>query len=490
MKKRLILFSHQLNARYVEESGCDAVHIVLSKEQFEAFNYHKQRIVYHMSAAKHFCETHGFDFVYEDTFKEAFDRLEKDAVYVIYDPVEHGMRATVHKALDTAGMVFEAKSDINFFISDIKAEFEAPPYKLDSLYRRWRHRFDVLIEAGKPIGGRYSFDVKNRKGPPKTMTASPPLSFEADATTRTTIRTVAREFSSHPGEAETFAYPITRKSALKALDHFIAERLPHFGRYQDAMKEDSPFMAHSLLSAPINLGLLFADEVTAKAEQAYHDGTAPIEAVEGFIRQVLGWREYIRGVYLVEGTSYKDHNAFNHRLSRPGLLYDAKTSLHCLKTAVTNTIRHAYNHHIERLMIIGNLTNLMGIHPSEVRTWFNEMYIDAFDWVVTPNVIGMALHADGGMMSTKPYISSANYIRKMSDYCVTCGYDPKAKTGPDACPVNALYTRFLHRHENKLRRNPRMTFMYANLDKLDEKTLKTLISRAESFIETFDKGGG
>ncbi|MFW6298251.1 MAG: cryptochrome/photolyase family protein [Bacillota bacterium] len=478
----LILLSHQLNTRYIQNRDYHKVYVVLTKEQFKAFRYHHFRIITHISAAKHFALENGFEYLYENTWEEAFQTLDKKASYDVYEPVEHFMRDRIDEAFAQARLDVTRHTDINFFIPAIEKELKRPPYKLDPLYKAWRRRFNVLMVNGKPLGGRFSFDQENRARPPKNFPVEGPRFFKADTLTEKTVADVKTAFADHPTSTAPFRYPVTRADALKALEDFIHHRLKHFGRYQDAMKESVPFMAHSLLSAPINLGLLFADEVVARVSKAYNDGIAPIEAVEGFIRQVLGWREYIRGIYLVEGPHYKTQNVFGHAYEKPAFLYDGKTSMHCLKTVVHETLDHAYNHHIERLMIIGNLANLLEVHPDRLRMWFNEMYIDAFDWVVTPNVIGMALYADGGRMSTKPYITSANYIQRMSDYCKGCRYDPKAKTGPDACPVNALYYQFLDKHEGILRENPRMAFMYKHLDKLDKKTLKTLKDYAHSIM--------
>ncbi|MFW6298955.1 MAG: cryptochrome/photolyase family protein [Bacillota bacterium] len=480
----LILLSHQLNTRYIQNQDYDKVYVILTREQFKAFRYHHFRIITHISAAKHFALKNGYEILYENTWEEAFQTLEKKASYDFYEPVEHFMRDRIHEALDQAQLDATPHTDINFFIPAIEKELKRPPYKLDPLYRTWRRRFNILMEEGRPVGGRFSFDQENRARPPKDFPVKAPRLFEADALTKEIVDSVKTDFPDHPSSQEPFQYPVTRADALEALDFFIHHRLKYFGRYQDAMKEGVPFMAHSLLSAPINLGLLFAEEVVSRVAQAYDEGIAPIEAVEGFIRQVLGWREYIRGIYQVEGRQYPKHNVFGHSHDKPAFFYDGETTMHCLKTVINETVDHAYNHHIERLMIIGNLANLMEVHPPALREWFNEMYIDAFDWVVTPNVIGMALYADGGLMSTKPYITSANYIHKMSDYCKGCAYDPKVKEGPSACPVNALYYRFLDRHENILRKNPRMSFMYKNLDKLDEEVLNTLKNHAKTIMKS------
>lgn len=334
-----------------------------------------------------------------------------------------------------------------------------------------------------PIGGQFSYDKKNRHKPPKQLKVLPPLVFEMDETSQSLFKDINAMFKDHPTSTVKFTYPVTEEDAMALLEHFIFYRLPFFGQYQDAMMENEPFMAHSMLSASINLGLLMAKDVVKKVTQAYYDKLAPIEAVEGFVRQVLGWREYIRGVYLLEmKQNYHLHNVLNHTHHKPSFFYDGETSLHCMHVAINETIKHAYNHHIQRLMIVGNIANLLQISPQEIRTWFNEMYIDSFDWVVTPNVIGMAQYADGGKMSTKPYIASANYINKMSDYCDACRYDPKQKIGDKACPINALFYTFLHTHKDTLKHNPRMKFMYYNYHKLTSTTLNEMLKLVKAIM--------
>ena len=477
----LVLLSHHLNAAYIQNVPCDTVTIAVTKAQFETHRYHKKRIVYHLAAAFHFASEHDIPILYEPTWADVLNNLPSDDEFIVYEPVEWSMKQDVWDAFMADGRHLTMRPDLNFMVDDILMELGDPPFKLDPLYRRWRHRFNILIENGKPVGGKYSFDAANRNRPPKTLDVREPLMFPADAITTDVIRMVEDDFRNHPGEAGDFQYPVTRDDALLLLDHFIAYRLERFGTYQDAMMEDRPFMVHSLLSAAINLGLLSAEEVVRDVEQAYHNG-APLEAVEGFIRQILGWREYIRGVYLRMGKDYKQNNALGHHQPLPGWFYDADVDLNCLNTTISETIGNGYNHHIQRLMIIGNLANLIGVRPLEVNNWFNEMYIDSFDWVVTPNVIGMALYADGGVMSTKPYISSAAYINRMSNYCKSCKYDPTKRTGANACPVNALFYHFLDRHRERLASNPRMTYMYANLNKLDENTRDELVDYARQFI--------
>jgi deoxyribodipyrimidine photolyase-related protein len=478
----LVLLSHHLNQAYFNQIKPDKITIVLTKEQFTFVSYHQFRILYHMSAAKHFAKEHDISYVYVSTWNDFFDTVPAEETIMYFEPTDIWMKNQLEEA--TSNHQTKTHPDLNFYFPYIERELPSPPYKLDPLYRKWRKQFDILMENSSPVGGQYSYDSSNRKSPPKQLHVPPPMSFDMDEMSKELYLQIQQDFPNNPSSKKDFQYPVTKTDAEALLDHFILYRLPHFGQYQDAMMEKEPFMVHSLLSASINLGILLAKDVVKRLIEAYQNGLAPIEAVEGFVRQVLGWREYIRGIYLVEmKNDYEKSNRFEHTRPLPDFFYNADTSLYCLKTTIQETIDHAYNHHIQRLMILGNLANLMAISPQDIRRWFNEMYIDSFDWVVTPNVIGMAMYADGGKMSTKPYIASANYIHKMSNYCKNCTYDPKIKEGPKACPINALYYQFLDRHKDPLVDNPRMGFMYRNYQKLSEDQLKEYKAIANRFTK-------
>jgi|GEM_PF-2466116 len=483
--KVLVLLSNHLNVEYLKNVTYDKVLLLVAKEQFTYVMFHQYRIIYHLSASEHFAKEKDIPYHYVERFVDVFKTLEKDTEVLIYDPHDVWLKSILEQASIDCKLQLHFLRDINFFFEDIKKEMGSAPYKLDPLYRKWRNRFDVLMKDEQPIGGQFSFDQENRNRPPKELAVEKPLSFQQDNRTKDIIKRVSADYKDHPKSDQDFSYPVTKETAEELLDHFISQRLSSFGLYQDAMMEEEPFMVHSLLSAPINLGLLLVKDVVEKVEHAYHEKDLPLEAVEGFLRQVLGWREYIRGVYLKEmDKDYLSRNHFSYEDKASSYLYQANSSLHCLDTSVKETMNHAYNHHIQRLMIIGNITSLLEIHPKRLRQWFLEMYVDSFDWVVTPNVFGMATYADGGLMSTKPYVSSANYINKMSNYCKKCEYNPKDKTGDHACPVNALYYHFLYKHADSLRSNPRMKFMYSNLDRLDEDTLQSMLTLAKKTINS------
>jgi deoxyribodipyrimidine photolyase-related protein len=355
---------------------------------------------------------------------------------------------------------------------------------LENFYRTMRKHFGVLLEAdGSPIGGAWSFDAENRQSYKGKPVPRAPLSFAPDAITQAVLKKVERECPDNIGSTQGFSLAVTREQALETLDDFITHRLPNFGAYEDAMSAREPVLFHSLLSPLLNIGLLEPLEVIRRAEVACHDETAPLNSVEGFIRQILGWREY---VYWRYHQMMPDLHAMNHwqaKRSLPAFFWTGATEMNCLRHVITRVLETGYSHHIERLMVLCNFALLAGIQPRAVNEWFLESYVDAYDWVVTPNVIGMGLCADGGVVGTKPYIASAAYINKMSDYCGGCKYDAKQRTGDTACPFNALYWNFLLRFEKQLRANPRMGPNALGLKHLDETERQRVQQQAQAFLE-------
>ena len=336
-------------------------------------------------------------------------------------------------------------------------------YRMEHFYREMRRETGVLMEGDKPAGGRWNFDTENRKRLPARQTPPRRRRFKPDAVTSRVLSLVGARFSDHFGELKPFAWPVTRAEALLALKDFIDKGLPRFGDYQDAMKAGEPFLYHSLLSPALNAGLLTPREVCVGAEAAYRAGRAPLNAVEGFVRQILGWREYIRGIYWHLMPGYARTNALDAKRPLPEFYWSGKTSMRCLAQAVEHTARHAYSHHIQRLMVTGNFALLAGVRPEEIEKWYLAVYADAYEWVELPNTHGMAMFADGGLLASKPYAASGAYIDRMSDYCSSCSYDVRLKTGPRACPFNYLYWAFLLRNQRKLSRNPRMSMPYRTL---------------------------
>lgn len=339
---------------------------------------------------------------------------------------------------------------------------------MEDFYREGRRRLNILMEGKQPIGGRWNFDQDNRQPPKGQLQPPAPLWFDPAPLTQTVIHTVKALNVPTYGQAEPFRWGVTRHQAQQVLQHFITTRLPTFGPYQDAMVTGETTLWHALLSPYLNLGLLHPSEVIAAAETAYYEQDLPLNSVEGFIRQVAGWREYMHGLYHHVSADYPTRNWFEHTQPLPAFFWDAtQTEMNCLRQTLTQVESLAYAHHIQRLMILSNFSLIAGFSPQAVENWFHAAFIDAYDWVMQTNVIGMGLFADGGVLASKPYASSANYVNKMSDYCKGCRYNPKHRTGEAACPFNFFYWDFLDRHRDKLQTQGRMSFILKNLDRME-----------------------
>ncbi|MET3117092.1 deoxyribodipyrimidine photolyase-related protein [Undibacterium sp. GrIS 1.8] len=358
---------------------------------------------------------------------------------------------------------------------------------MEFFYRQMRVQNQVLMEdAKKPVGGQWNYDHDNRKpwrGTPAEPQDARTL-HDHSALWKTIVDAGVKSFGNPKADQLTWA--LNRDEALQQLDAFIKNALPQFGDFQDAMSVKAWRLFHSLLSFALNVKMLNPREVVAKAEAAYHAGHAPLAAVEGFIRQILGWREYVRGVYWTNMPEYAEKNFFAHTRKLPSWFWDGKTKMNCLSHAITQSLEQAHAHHIQRLMVIGNFALLAGLDPAEVHRWYLGIYIDAFEWVELPNTIGMSQFADGGLLATKPYVSSAAYIDRMSDYCKGCHYDKKVRIGENACPYNALYWDFFHRNEKTLAKNPRIGMAYRQLEKMDEGAIVDFQTQAAGMLENLD----
>ncbi len=360
--------------------------------------------------------------------------------------------------------------------------------RMEHFYREMRRKSGFLMDGNQPEGGQWNFDHDNRKGPPKGLAGPPPPRFDPDAVTDAVLTLVEARFGHHFGDLRPFRFATDPDQAQQALDHFIAHALPSFGDYQDAMVRGQDFLFHAVLSAYINAGLLDPLDACRRAEAAYRAGDAPLNAAEGFIRQIIGWREFVRGVYFREGPGYAARNALGHDRKLPPVYWGGETKMRCMSEAIDVTRREGYAHHIQRLMVTGNFALLAGIDPHEVHEWYLAVYADAYEWVEAPNTVGMSQFADGGVVGSKPYVSSGNYLAKMSDYCKSCAYGVKVKTGPDACPFNLLYWDFLTRHRDRFARNPRMAQIYRTWDRMDAAKRDTILSEARTFLDRLDAG--
>ncbi|MCF7746746.1 cryptochrome/photolyase family protein [Sulfitobacter sp. M39] len=373
------------------------------------------------------------------------------------------------------------------------AEFEAwaegrKALRMEYFYREMRRKTGLLMEGDQPAGGKWNFDHDNRKAAPEDVTVDGPLRFDPDATTREVLELVQARFGDNFGALEPFWFATTRAEALQALDHFIANALPRFGDYQDAMLNENEFLYHAILSPYLNIGLLNVTEICEAAADAYAAGHAPINAAEGFIRQIIGWREYVRGIYFLEGPDYTARNILGHDRDLPWFYWGGETRMNCVAKAVGQTRTQAYAHHIQRLMVTGNFALLAGIDPAQVHEWYLAVYADAFEWVEAPNTIGMSQFADGGVIASKPYVSSGAYINRMSDHCKSCHYSVSAKTGDKACPFNLLYWHFLDRHRDRFSNNPRMGNMYRTWDRMDADKRRAVLAEGDALLARLDAG--
>ena len=389
-------------------------------------------------------------------------------------------------ALEDMPLKLTMKPDTRFVST--QEEFDAwaegrKALRMEYFYRDMRRKTGLLMEGDDPEGGKWNYDSENRKPAPDDIAFSGPMQFTPDETVEEVLDLVEARFGNSFGTLRPFWFATDQGQARRALAHFITYALPRFGDFQDAMMNDNRFLYHAMISPYLNVGLLDPMEVCKAAEDAYKDGHAPLNAVEGFIRQIIGWREYVRGIYFREGPDYPRRNALNHQRKLPDFYWTGETDMNCLSKAITQTAEEAYAHHIQRLMVTGNFALLAGINPHEVHEWYLRVYVDAFEWVEAPNTVGMSQFADGGIIASKPYVSSGAYINRMSDYCKSCRYKVNDKTGKDACPFNLLYWHFLDRHAERFAKNQRRSQIYANWKRMDEGRKQTILSEAEAFLD-------
>lgn len=473
-------------------------------DEFTHVKHHKKKIAFLMSARRHFAEelkADGFKVKY--IFLEDKSNTQNFATAVKLVTAE--MQPAITKIIITQPSEWYLKDKIDTIkksLNKIELEVREPDHFLCSdkeffswasgrkvltmeyFYRMMRKKYNILLTSDlKPKGGKWNFDHMNRNPLKGDMKIPEVYLFEADTISKKCLEIVAEKFSDHFGDLEPFDFAVTREDALIALKNFIEERLVRFGSYQDAMVESKPFLFHSCLSMYINVSLLSPLECIAAAETAYNSGKAPINSVEGFIRQILGWREYVRGIYEYKMPSYRNENFLEAKKNLPEFFWSGKTEMNCLHQCISETKRNAYAHHIQRLMVLGNFCLIAGIDPKEVNEWYWIVYADAFEWVELPNVSGMILFADGGLLGTKPYAASGTYINKMSNYCANCKYSPTVKLGKKACPFNYLYWDFMIRNKDRLKNNHRMRLTYSTLDKMSKPKVKEIEQNASNFFE-------
>jgi deoxyribodipyrimidine photolyase-related protein len=499
---RLVL-GDQLSPNLSSLNGAEAGDVVLLAEVAEEATYvrhHKKKIAFLFAAMRHFAEElrgAGLSVRYVrlddpgnqgSLRREVARALEDDpalSTVVVTKPGEWRLLQDMETWRDLMPVPVDLREDTRFIVplTDFYTWARGrKQLRMEFFYRDVRRKTGLLMDGEEPAGGQWNFDHDNRKRLPKSLVPPPRALPPEDAVTRDVINLVAERFPDHFGDLEPWVFATTRAGAEAARDHFIGEILPGFGDWQDAMAKGEPWMWHSLLSVYINCGLLDPLDVCRRAEIQWREGRAPLNAVEGFIRQIIGWREYVRGIYWLKMPDYAQTNTLNAHRPLPDFYWTGDTGMRCMAEAIGQTKRHAYAHHIQRLMVTGNFALIAGLDPAEVNDWYLLVYADAYEWVELPNTHGMALHADGGLMASKPYAASGNYINKMSDYCSGCAYDVAAKTGPKACPFNYLYWDFIARNRESLAGNPRMALIYKALDRLDPASLSAMRDQAAAFL--------
>ena len=482
-------FDPQSDRIWMAEVDAESTHVPSSKQRTTLF----------LSAMRHFAERlrdKGWPVVYRllDDEQNVGSLAEELALAIRqYRPSQLVMTAPgdwrvwqqLRATAAQHGVPFDIRDDDHFYctVREFKAHAEGKKQiRLEYFYRELRRKHHILMDGKQPIGGQWNFDADNRgsfgKAGPGALPA--PTRFEPDATTLAVMALVNQRFAQHPGSLEHFGWPVTRDQALQVLADFVQYRLPHFGQYQDAMWEGEVWLYHSHVSSSLNLKLLRPREVIAAAETAYHQGLAPLPAVEGFVRQVLGWREYVRGIYWTEMPGYLEQNAMQAQADLPGFFWTADTDMACLRDAIGQTLKQGYAHHIQRLMVTGLYALLFGVHPKQVHEWYLSVYVDAVEWVELPNTLGMSQFADGGLMASKPYVASGKYIDRMSNHCKGCRYNPAVATGATACPFTTLYWDYLSQHADTLAKNPRMLMQLKNLNRLSASQRADIAQQAQT----------
>lgn len=505
LRNLILVLGDQLNADAAAfddfDATQDAVWMSETAREIDHVWSHKIRITLFLSAMRHFRDRlrqRGIAVHYHQlTADRKKDRgasfgailaadvpkLRPDRI-VLVQPGDYRVQQELRATAQRLGVELTLSPDRSFYCSlDDFTRYAAGRKRmvLENFYRWLRRRERILVdEQGEPEGGQWNFDRENRAsfgraGPPGNPGS---YSCKPDALTREVVMLVQQRFADHPGRLDLFDLPVTPEQAHGALDAFVRDRLANFGAHQDAMWGGAPFLYHSRLSAALNLKLLAPRTVVDAAVRAYRRGKAPLNSVEGFVRQILGWREFVHGLYWLDMPGYRERNVLAAQLEVPACFWDGATDMECLRQSTRALIDHSYTHHIQRLMVLGNFALLAGVDPGKFHEWHMAMYADAIDWVSLPNALGMSQHGDGGRIGTKPYCASGNYIKRMSNYCKHCRYDPGKAIGDDACPFTTLYWDFLKRHTERFRANPRMSMPYQNLARKSAAQMRQITERA------------
>lgn len=509
----VVVLGDQLDAQSAALQDFDATQDLVWMAEVAQESTHvwsaKQRIAVFLSAMRHFAEAlrqRGLPVLYTrldapDNAGTLAGELGKaivqwqPAALVMTAPGDWRVWQSLRAVAKQHDLALDARDDTHFFstVREFSAHAQGrKQLRLEYWYRALRHKHGVLMDGQAPVGGQWNFDADNREafGKAGPQNVPPPSRFAPDACTQEVLALVNSRFAGHPGTLHRFAWPVTRAQALLALQAFIEQRLPLFGQYEDAMWSGEAWLYHSHLSCALNLKLLNPRELVQAAEDAYRKGLAPLASVEGFIRQILGWREYVRGIYWTQMPGYLERNALDAQAALPDWYWTGQTDMACLKDAIRQTLDLGYAHHIQRLMVTGLYALLLGVRPQAVHAWYLSVYVDAVEWVELPNTLGMGQFGDGGLMASKPYVASGKYIQRMSNHCKGCRYDPAQSLGPTACPYTTLYWDFLLRHEVLLKKNPRMAMQLKNLERLDPGERDAIRAQASAHREAQGQAQG
>ena len=500
-----VILGDQLTDSISSLQGCDKTRdTILMSEVFEEATFiphHKKKLTFIFSAMRHFSlelKNQGFNVVYNKlndpnnsgSLTGEILRLIKNYSFekiLITSPSEFRVLQEIELLGEKIEIPLEILSDSRYFVNihDFRKWAEnKKQLRMENFYRDQRKKNFILMDGLNPVGGQWNFDSDNRKSFDFESKIPQPFINPPDEITNEVMKMVSDTFPEHFGHIEPFNFAVNRSQALEAFKLFIENRLFYFGDFQDAMVQGEPWMFHSHISFYLNSGLLLPKECVSEAEKAYFQGKASLNSVEGFIRQILGWREFIRGIYWLKMPEYLENNFFEASRNLPQLYWTGETKMNCLSQCVNETKENAYAHHIQRLMVLGNFALIAGIDPKQVNNWFYVVYADAYEWVELPNVSGMILFADGGLVSSKPYASTGSYINKMSNYCENCEYKVAIKNGSDACPFNYLYWDFLQRNREKLSSNFRMSMMYKTYDRMDSAKKQNIRDDSEKFLNS------
>lgn len=509
MPHLILILGDQLSPNLSALEGADPGHDIILMAEVRAetdyVKHHKKKIALIFSAMRHFADelrAKGFQVRYvtlddpknQQSLPAEITRACTDfglSTVIMTEAGEWRLRQELSELAGTNSMSVEIRPDTRFLCSEGAFAQWAEGRKqlrMEYFYREMRRKTGLLMDGDQPAGDRWNFDSENRKPMAGSLFLPEPPRTEPDQITKDVITLVERTFEDHIGSLTPFWFAVTREGAEAAADYFITHALADFGAYQDAMMQGQRFLYHSVLSPYINIGLLDPLKLCQRVDAAYRAGKVPLNSAEGFIRQIIGWREYVRGLYFLKMPDYASLNYLEADRALPDFYWTGDTDMLCVKEAVRQTIEEAYAHHIQRLMVTGTFALIAGVDPVAVHEWYLAVYADAFEWVELPNTMGMSQFADGGILGSKPYAASGNYIDKMSDYCGSCRYSVKDKTGPDSCPFNALYWDFMLRNKTKLSDNPRISRAYSTWDRMKDETKAAYEGRATWIKDQLDAG--